>query len=325
MNNDTIRVLSKNLLKQLIWKTVSYHQGSLKNIFIHSHRRSGTTLLMQIIAQNPGIRYIDQPESIYTNPADVIRKIGVPCHGQFTEFSNNKVKNNFIRFISDIEKGLYVCAAPWNISQKTFNFSNNRLVLKLLDSKSLIDLYLTNFDAYHLYFTRHPIPVALSCISAGWGHDNEAYLNNPIFCEKHLSSKQLETANRINMQGSSFEQQILSWILANLIPIRMIRDNTLHFFSYEQLIYKGEEQISRLSELLKLPDTKGMLTTLKRPSLTEKISSIQRKKEIRENNVQTVISSWKKRILPKQRNEAQALLDLFEIDLYHVDRIFPEI
>lgn len=69
-----IGILGRQLLRQIIWETLNRHRpGDRPSIALIGSRRSGSTLLMQIIAQNRGVKFVNQPFSPYVATAHQMR------------------------------------------------------------------------------------------------------------------------------------------------------------------------------------------------------------------------------------------------------------
>jgi len=153
-----------------------------KPIVIFATRRGGSTLLMEMIASQPGIDFIGEPLNLWRY-RPYFDRLPHPPRGRFISLSQEEARQ--VRFyFEDLLSGRIKAFNNWNPFHPTWSFRVRRLVVKLFGANTLIDWLAKELDIEVLYFLRHPVAVALSCLGLNWGNDVEAYLQNPIFASR---------------------------------------------------------------------------------------------------------------------------------------------
>ena len=317
----------KILIKQSIWELLSRHrQGRKKNICIFASRRGGSTWLMELIGSNKGLRYIDQPFSIYSASLIQLQYLPVFDYGQFIHLDKEE-KEMVKYFFNRLLEGSLKINSQWKFWQQDFDFVSNRLVLKIVDAKGIIDWIEECFDVHVIYLTRHPIPQALSVIRNGWGLTVKAYLRNSYFVEHYLNDGVLAYCHDILEKGSLLQKYVLNWALENLVPIRMLPDKPewIHI-SYEDLTLFPEKTIVQLARVLDLANLDAMMKKIKRPSRsTRKFSTGQKKYMISSHNHDYLIKSWRKEISDEDERSAFKILEKLGITIYRYSQFLPNV
>ena len=70
------------LVKELIWRYLIQLKPTKRPIFLYASRRSGSTLLMEVICANRGVMFSDQPFGLYTASSATINRLPVFPGGQ---------------------------------------------------------------------------------------------------------------------------------------------------------------------------------------------------------------------------------------------------
>ena len=317
----------KILIKQSIWELLSRHrQGRKKNICIFASRRGGSTWLMELIGSNKGLRYIDQPFSIYSASLIQLQYLPVFDYGQFIHLDKEE-KEMVKYFFNRLLEGSLKINSQWKFWQQDFDFVSNRLVLKIVDAKGIIDWIEECFDVHVIYLTRHPIPQALSVMRNGWGLTVQAYLRNSYFVEHYLNDGVLAYCHDILEKGSLLQKYVLNWALENLVPIRMIPDKPDWIrISYEDLTLFPEKTIVQLARVLDLANLDAMMKKIKRPSRsTRKFSTGQKKYMISSHNHDYLIKSWRKEISDEDERSAFKILEKLGITIYRYSQFLPNV
>jgi hypothetical protein len=315
----------KTLIKKSIWTLLSRHrQGREKNICIFASRRGGSTWLMELIASNKGVRYVDQPFSIYSASLIQFQYLPVLGYGQFIHLDKEE-KEMVKYFFNRLFEGSLKINSQWKFWQKDFDFVSNRLVMKIVDAKGIIDWIEECFDVHIIYLTRHPIPQALSVMRNGWGLTVKAYLRNSYFTEHYLNDDILAYCHDILKEGSLLQKYVLNWSLENLVPIRMIpnKPNWI-YISYEDLTLFPEKTILQLAKVLDLANIDAMMKKIKRPSRsTKRFSTGQKKYMISSHNYDYLIKGWKKEISDEDERSAFKILEKLGITIYQYSQFLP--
>lgn len=257
----------KELLKIPIGKYFNYHQTGEKNdIFLFGTRRSGTTLLMEVIYSQPGIKYCNQPFRGRWNPHKSRLLPKFPQHKLVTLDQKEKrlVRNYFQKIINNEIQ----VSPPWRFLSDDYNFKTDRYLLKICNAHALMEWFEKEFDAKIVYLLRHPVPVALSIQKRNWQNKAKAYLNDDVFLENYLNDDQTQYANSILDEGSQMERYVLEWALENLVPLNSDRKENWLVITYEELLLNPKPIINLLAERLNLPQKDKMLSKIFRPSNT---------------------------------------------------------
>ena len=315
----------KDLIKESIWYLFNrYEQGDEKNICLFSTRRGGSTFLMELIAANRGIRFCDQPFSLKSSLSGQIRYLPIfdRSHVIFLDEDDEVMVRTYLE---KIFSGALNVQAPWRFWRRDFDFLANRMVLKIVDAKGIIDWIDQNFSVDIVYSTRHPIPSALSVMRNQWELTASAYLRNREFVSAYLDSDQFDYAQSLLASGTLFQKHILNWCLENMIPLRLIaqRPHWL-YLSYEELTLKPDETIEELAKHLHLSDIERMRKKISKPSKsTRNLSTTDARAAIREGSSGDIISSWRRELSRKDERMAFDILEQLNISIYQYGSDLP--
>lgn len=310
----------KEAIKETIWLFNRHRPGAWKDICLFANRRGGSTWLMEVIAANRGVRYINEPLSVYSASSSQIKYLPITDYNHIVHLDEER-EQQVKTYLEALFAGRLQVRAPWEFWRPEFDFVSNRLVLKILSSKALIDWIDQTFDVHTVYFTRHPIPVALSIMRNDWGLTAKAYLNNSYFVEQWLSGEQHRYCWDVLREGTPLQQHVLNWALENLIPLRLLpkRSHWL-YVSYEEAMLHPRAAIEHLAKKLNLDDTERMKGKLRTPSRsTKKIDSTVSRVE----DEKDMIRQWKGKVSEEEERQALEPLDQLDIDLYQFGKLLP--
>ncbi|MDN5848565.1 MAG: sulfotransferase [Nitrococcus sp.] len=315
----------KLILKKVLWSITRY-DGTRENkpICLFAQRRGGSTHLTQILSQNKGVRYYDEPFSFFGASCEQIRQLPPKEKSQFISLDEEE-ELVIQRYLNRIFCGKTDVSNPWRIWQSEFDFVFDRILLKILYAKPLIDWIAQRFSVDIVYYVRHPIPVALSIMEQGrglngraygWGDNSRAYLQDEVFISTYMNESLISYSWDIYKNGTFFERLILNWCLENLVPLRLkdLRPEWT-FLSYEELVSDPTTCINYLSERLNLKDRSKMYKSVSIPSHSSK--------KLRTGNYSLadrdrLIFGWKAKVDQNMISSAAKILDKFEIDIYSV-------
>ena len=302
----------KYATKQLIWSCCRHRRGHAKDIFLFSTRRGGSTLLMETIAANRGVRYIDQPFSLFTASRTHRNQLPHPPLSQFITLDQES-ERRVHDFVERLLSGDLSVNAPWEFWSPEFDFRTSRSVLKIVDAKPLIDWFGRQFDVHTVFSTRHPIPTSLSIMRNGWGLTAPAYLANEEYMLA-LSDRQTAFAHDVMRGRKELSKHVLNWGLENLIPVRLLpeREDWL-YVSSERAATEPLQTVQLLAERLGLGDKDAMLARLTRPSRsTKRLHS----ETVATGASPAAIEGWRRHVTDDDIRDAMNILDTFEIPLY---------
>ena len=290
-----------------------------KPVLILSTRRSGTTLLMQMIYTQPGMNFQNQPTDIWIyNPYS-----SQLSPNRIGEIVNLDARQEvwFQNFFDGLFTGRYRVNSQWNWFDADYSWQVDRWVVKVLNSTNLIDWFLANCDAHILYLTRHPIPVSRSIISRKWGNVASMYLSNPVYCEHMLTPEQLRECQMIMSKGSELQRFVLEWGLSNQNANKLMLESKIPALSYEELITKPDLMIAWMCEELQLKNPQLMRRQIDRPSKTTLARS---REEINRGNAIELIEGWVSKVPPDEARMAMyGVQDVLGLDLYTWDNPYP--
>lgn len=320
-----LRRAAIDLIKETIWYLFNrYRQGGERNICLFSTRRGGSTLLMELIAVNKGVRFCDQPFSIKSSLSGQIRYLPIFDRSQVVTLDEED--EAMVRlYLEKIFAGELSVQAPWKFWRRDFDIVADRMVLKIVDAKGIIDWVGKTFPVEIVYSTRHPIPTALSIIRNNWELTAKAYLNDEQFVGRYLTSDQEAYSWDVLGQGTVLQKHILNWCLENITPLRLIPKRPhWHYISFEELSVYPEETVKKLSENLGLPEYNAMLKKLRQPSRsTKKSSTREAKNMIIKADHEALIGAWRRKIDGKDEKKAFDVMEKLEIDLYRYGDNYP--
>jgi hypothetical protein len=319
-----LRSAGAQLIKECVWACVRF-QPKKKPICLYASRRSGSTLLMQIISANRGVMFSDQPFGMYSVSSANINRLPVFAYSQIAcpdEDESAILRRYFQRLID----GRIRANTPWKFWSRDFHFFNDRICLKITDAKAMIDWFDQQFDVNTVVLTRHPIAQALSVARNHWLTTGKGLLKNSHFCEQWLTDDLESMCWNLYRHGTELEGRIIDWVLENLVPLRLLRDRPDWLYvSYEDLIVHTPAVIDCLAEKLQLVDRRAMTRQAVQPSRSVKgASSRERQQLISQRNQDRLVDWWRANISADELSACFRILDRFGIDLYLPDADFPD-
>ena len=319
-----LRTAWARLVKELIWKLAAF-KPTRQPIALYASRRSGSSLLMEVIAVNAGVLFSDQPFSLFTASSSQINRLPIFPYGQLA--CPDASESQWIeRYLQDLLAGKIRVHAPWKVWSREYHFRNNRLCLKITDAKALVEWIDRRFDVATLISTRHPVAQALSVARLGWMTTGKGFLRNPGYVERWLDTKLEALCWDIYAKGSDLQQRVVDWALENLPLLEFLRSHPdSHYLSYEELIAHPAESVSYLADRLGLSDRRAMERRVLRPSRsTRRESSAERQAMIRRGDRRGLLESWRSHVDASDIADCFRILDAFGLDLYRLDSPFPD-
>ncbi len=311
-------VIAYNIRSILSRSNIHRSKGK-QNICIFSSRRCGTTLLMQMINSQPGIKFIYEPLARYRyNP---YKKLIPATHlDQFVYLDADQQVQLRNYFNNVIFKDKLRGYSQWNYFSDSYSFISDRFVIKILDALPIIDWFEKNFDVKIIYLIRHPIPVSLSILNMGWENISEAFICNPNFTKSYLNERTTRLSHHILKTGTKLQKLVLEWCLYHLYPLSIFKRRNWLTITYEELLLNPMKMVDLMCNYLDLPDRERMLETILKPSRT---TSRQSKMDILEKGPSYMINRWKNKIDEKIESEVMTILEEFEINAYKKGSTIP--
>lgn len=310
----------KDAAKETLWRFNRHTPGPRPDIFLFSSRRSGSTWLMEVIAANRGVKYIDQPFCLYSASSAQLRQLPVVDRSKLVSLDDEDY--DLLRaYVDGLHEGRLSFNAPWELWKSVFDFRSDRLVLKIIDGKALIDWFDQTFKPAVVYSIRHPIPMSLSVMRNDWEVSARAFLRSPSFVEAHLDAEQEALCRDVLHHGSQLLRYVLNWALENLVPLRLLPERPhWHLVTYEETILRPEATVDRLANVLDLTDRDRMLRQVRRRSRSTKkaVSTIDET-----NSAEARLRLWKQHVSDDEERAAFDLLERLGITMYRYGDPMP--
>lgn len=322
---NPLRDAIAQVVKEFIWRYLIRFQPREKPICIYASRRSGSSLLMEMISTNRGVMFSDQPFSAYVATRANLNRLPIFPYGQIA-YPDAVEEQSLRSYVEELLTGQRRANLPWKLWSKEFHFFNDRLCLKITDAKCMMDWIDAQFDVHTIAMTRHPIAQSLSVANAGWFTTGKGLLRNPGYVERWLNSTTEAFAWRIYQHGSDLEQRVMDWVLENLPVFSGLREHSSWLYvSYEDLIGSTSAAVTYLVDRLDLTDGPRMLRRCQRPSRsTRRLSTDQQQRLIDQGKRTELVSSWRDKVVPSEIAGCFEILDQFQIGLYSSDSDQPD-
>jgi hypothetical protein len=322
---NPLRTAFAQLVKELIWRYGIRVRPRRRPIFLYAARRSGSTLLMEVICANPGVMFSDQPFGIYTASSANINRLPVFPYGQLA-YPDDDEQHALEDYVHGLLSGRVKANAPWKFWSTEFHFRNDRICLKITDAKSMVEWMAERFDADTIIMTRHPVAQALSVAKLGWFPTGKGLLRNATFVERWLDTEREAYCWDVYRTGSDLERRTLDWALENLPMLKQLpnHDDWL-YISYEDLIAHTPQVIAALAQQLELPHRERMEARVARPSRsTRRESTAERQRLIQQGDRDRLLNAWREQVTPDELSKCFRILDSLAIDLYARDTSLPD-
>ena len=318
-------------LRDLIWWATNHHrQGEQANIAIFGSRRSRSTLLMQVVSANPGVKSVNQPDSVFSASAYQTRFLPILDNGQLHHLDPAE-QQLFEDYVARIEAGALHVNEPWQFWKRDFAKRSDRIVYKLTDSHGAANWMCDRFGWQAMVLFRHPLSQALSVSRleggpGGWQPRVMGFLRSEAYRREHLDDRQEARAHDIWAQGDRLDRHVLGWILENLPLLRAWRQRpSWTMVSYEAMVEAGDSIVNGLSDSFRLPSVEVMRASLRESSRsTRGLSAEERAAAIERGDRDALLGSWRALVDKEVRLRAGDHLETFGVELYHPDRLTPE-
>ncbi|SMO87609.1 sulfotransferase domain-containing protein [Fodinibius sediminis] len=325
---NLVETLEKFYLKKTIQKIVDslhvHRQSNDSNILIYSTPRSGSTLLMDVIALNPKIKAIDEPLHRRGKKKNLSKHI-------------ENVRWRYISLIPQEKKGLkdyfnYLLEermSNYPVTSKQHHWFTERSVIKCLRMPGQEQWLMDNFDFKTIYLIRHPIPASLSRIRNGWNVSRRETLFQDFFNSKYyrnnVFTKEVESYVKDKIRtGSDLDLQVIQWCLENIRTLKNLEQfDNLILLTYEELTLKSDEVIDFLSDYLNLPEVDAMKRLIDKPSNSSAYSLSDTKEAIQQHEKKYLVEKWKNEVTTEQEESVTEILNVFGIEMYDGENIYP--
>ncbi len=308
-----VRYWARSLLGGVARRVVPFRDS----VLLLSMRRSGSTLLMQAVASQPGFDYSDQPLDFWRYHPHAGRVGPIPPRGRILS-PDPAQRDAILAYLSEILGGRARAYGQWRLLGG-YHFTVRRTVAKLVNGLPFADWLVPGLpEARPIYLVRHPVPTALSVMRRGWPDQAEALLAPEGPVAPLIDEASRAACRAVAREGTDLQRYVLEWGLENLVAWRQHSEGHLPAVSYEELVGEPEATCTALVELLGLPDPERMLRILDRPSRTTVGESRQAVAKSRGGD--QLVARWMDAVGAREAREALApVRDMLGIDLYTSD------
>ena len=323
---DSVREAIRAAVKELVWLSVR-HTPTGRPIMLFCTRRGGSTWLMQTISAHPGILSLNQPLELLTpnlTPYQ-FRRLPKFHRGQMV-YPDPDLEEELREYADDLLAGRIRVNAPFRPWQPDFHLRTDRMLLKTVDTKPMMDWFDKHYDVDIVYLMRHPVPQAMSCIRNRWRTTTLSYTANQQFVEEVLRDPDLASvAERLDREGTELERFVVNWVVENLAPLRVLPDRPgWTALSYEECVIDRDGALETISRRLDLPDVTRMRAGSERASRSSGMSTEDTRAAIDRGDHRALVGAWQDRLDPTDRQRVGAILDRFGVTAYRVDDPMPD-
>lgn len=298
-------------LRQAICEALNRHQrGDAPDIALVGSRRSGSTLLMQIIAHQPGMKSVNQPFALHTSTTAQMRHLGWPPGGVLVS-DRGQTRERVLRYIEAMREGRLHVREPWRFWRKDFHFRTDRLVLKTTQATFLLDLLREAGLTILLYF-RHPVPHALSCQRNQMPDKVDIFAETRSVADNYLDDRQRTLLFKmVKQEPYSLERYVLGWCIENQPLFAALAEGMPAVF-YEDLVLRPEECLTHISKVCGLEESDDMREMLRQPSISVKgLSEKSTSRAIRSGDTAALVGRWVDQIDTATSGRLQEILGCF--------------
>ena len=316
----SLDLAARYYLRYLIQIPSVYRPSGKPHILILSTRRSGSTLLRDMLASQRGFNYIDQPFDFTKNQFNPYRRRFPASYAQgqiVTAPADERARMR--EYLNGLLSHRYVVRSQWRFWDKSYHWVWERYVVKELSTKAMASWYEETWgdEMKIVFLVRHPLGTIRSIAEKTWDHTFGAFLENEEFAEVHLTQKMRALGRKIAADGSPVEQHILDWCLENLIPLRLWKDHRWTAVSYERIIESPESTARRLCQRLDLPEPEKLIEAIAIPTRS---ATPESRRMIEQSGPVARLSAWMKTYDTTVLAQATRILEAFEINAYSVER-----
>lgn len=300
-------------------KFSNIHIQGKDNILLFSTPRSGSTWLMEMIAGQPRVKTVREPLNVRFK--HICKML------ELSSWEELYQEENFPRIVNYLKSFSNNLSIDYRFKREkpftdTWHPFTTRLIYKILHGlEGRVEDLTEELSANAIILIRHPIPVSLSREVLP---RLEAYQNTDY--RKFFTNDELVIAQDVTRNGSNFEKAILSWCFQNKVLLEQSKAALV--VSYEELVMNRECVITKISNHLKLPDPQKMIRRSMKASGSSAKSTKSRIKLLKDvqkgqTSHQKLIEKWKAKTTPKMIEEAQSILDAFDITAYLANEFMP--
>lgn len=316
-NRRAVGLALKAAAKSAIWGAFNRHEsGAAPDLWLFGSRRSGSTLLMQMIGVNPGIKFCNQPLSVRSAGPMDLQLLQCFEEGALIGLIPETAEE-ILDYIQAIRAGELHHNEPWRLWSPDFHWRSDRIVFKVTSGSGIASWICASLPAQPVVLVRHPIAQSLSCMRNRWHPRSQVYLQSDQFRAAYVKPSQVDDCLRIQREGSPLERHVLTWCCENVSLMKLLKDYpSCSFIPYEDLVLHKAAIIEEMSGAFALPATAAMGRSANVPSISSGLSSAATNTAIKNGEVDILVAGWREHVSEAEEREAMALLGWFDLSLY---------
>ena len=279
--------------------------GPSKSVIIFSSRRSGSTLLGEVLVQHDRQRFMFEP---FWNAAVGEARDFEPGRFEDPESDDPELNRLLATVLSGMVRNLHVDR------YNTVRLPRGR-VIKDVRATNLAPYLAAHFPEVPLILLlRHPLATAHSAVGLGWMDDLETFLQQEELITGPFSEQAPLIESVTAREHHMVVRFVLQWCLENYLPLHMLSRSSTHVIFFEDLMRSGEAELERLARFLRRrsPD----LWSSWRPdaALLSRPSASSRRRENGWPSQEQLRSGWRDAIAPAQLERSLEILEAFGLD-----------
>lgn len=313
----------KEFLRPILTSLGRHHaDGSKKDIVLLSTARSGTTWLMECLAAEPRLRFVNEPFTPRFREVIPAYRGGPlsECAEGYALFPESDELTAAMRgLLADV--GMTRICGPYNPLSPTFKLLTDRRIFKVICAAQAARNWAELAAEFELVFlARHPIATCLSRQREYRRPDLGYYLKREEFVRRYLTPAMVAEVERSrDPETPDFDARLVEWCLEHVAPQAELGDeDACPWFFYENLREDFESGIKELAECCALEDPAAILARASVPSASTHPS---RQKDIEARTAS--VPRWLEEFPDDRFERAQELLDLFDIRFYRARELKP--
>ena len=312
--------MSMTVLHAIKGRLLNHHlPGPRPDIFLFSTPRSGSTFLMEILSEQPGMKIINEP--LQLNFDDVRASLGWENWEEATTAPDRRER--FAAHFDRIRKNKLplLNRPPYRRGGK---FLSNRITFKILHGgEDMVEWFEDELGGAILVLVRHPIPTA---------HSHYLHPRTPHFLgQKELADRMTRDQARLIEETVSnadhFQLGVIGWCVQNMFFTRDKMRENWTIVSYEDLTLAPQESVDMLVERLDLDPVTNAEELAQRPSLSTRYSKGDTKAYFASDAAadrKFLVEKWLAKTSPEEIAFTRKALDVFQIDMYRADDPYPQ-
>jgi hypothetical protein len=310
----------KNLIRPAATRLTTAHRpGDLPDIAVLSSPRSGSTWLMEIIATQPKMKFINEPD--HKELLEHYHALRVAPRHLWLSLTPRERQDLALYLLDDRRSGLFGPADPFAANH---SWRTNRRVMKLIRMTPLVE-WLTSLGFATVYLLRHPIPQAQSCIRRNHRIVLDDVLADNAFLNR-LDSNVVAYVRQVAEGGDAMLQFVTQWCVENVTALNSaLAGGGFALTTHELLVSDPSGEMSRLADILSLEHVDLLLKRVSAPSRTTDSSSASTVADIRAGASSRLLDMWRSDMSDKQEQRLLEPLQVFGIDLYTPGESMPAV